>query len=101
MTSSTASTRSKKLSANRVSALFAAMLVWSCASLAAAETPAQSATASMQVSVQVIAKCDIKNDGIPSASCVGTHNPMIDTAPAVVANGAGEMVSVLVTTMNF
>lgn len=97
MATTTSATRKKKLSANRVSALFAAMLVWGSASLAAAD----SATATLQVSVQVVAKCDISNDQIPSASCVGTHDPMIDTAPALVTNAAGEKVSVLVTTMNF
>ena len=78
------------------------MLVWSCASLAAAEAPsAKSATASLQVSAQVVGHCDLSNDRIPTVSCTGTVNPMIDTAPALVTNAKGEKVAVLVTTMNF
>jgi hypothetical protein len=83
-------------------ALLVSVLVWGCASLAAAEAPSsKSATASLQVSVQVAGHCDLSNDQIPTVSCSGTLNPMIDTAPALVTNAKGEKVAVLVTTMNF
>ena len=94
----TASNATKsRFSARRLQALLATALVFACGSIAAADT----SSASLQVSTHVVASCDISDDRIPTASCVGIKDPMINTAPELVINANGEQVQALVTTMNF